>query len=234
MALPTISTADFIADIRLSQNRFRTTELERYITFYYPGIVADLIGEAALQEVEDASPLPAKYTDLFSGSGTYYNVEEEEDRKKPQLVELVKRILYAVWVRDNSINTTSGDAVNKSENADMLDRNQIAANARQVYNWAVRRFNDRVIPFLENYTDYESSITAVNDLGGGVMEILTPDTIYLANGDTVQIGGDDYTISSLVDNTSFRVTASFVSTPTVYTYSPFEILNYTTQDPILF
>ena len=234
MALPPILPADFIADIKLSQNTFRTTELVDCIAFYYPQIISELIGEAALQEIEDAVTLPAKYTDLLLGSGTYPNICEDEDRKKPQLVELAKRIIYFYWVRDYSINTTAGDVYNLAENATMLNTHMIASNARQRYNWAAMRFNDRAIPFLNNYEDYESTITAVNIIGGGVVELLTPDTIYLQDGDSVTIGGTDYVISSLVADTSFRITASFTTDPTTYTYSPFDILNYTQQNPALF
>ena len=184
MALPTISTSDFTGDIKLSQNSFRTADLQIYINTYYPEIVADLLGEAALQEIEDASPLPDKYTDLLQGSGVYLNIEEDTNKKKPEVVEMVKRILYLMWLRDgNDINTPAGQATNKSENAAMLTRNQVAATAKQRYNWAVAMFNCRAIPFIENYTDYESDIS---------------------------------------------------STPTAFTYSPFDSVIYEEQDPILF
>ena len=234
MALPPIVPADFIADIKLSQNRFRTTELTAYISFFYAQILSDLIGEDGTQEIEDTAPLPAKYDDLLTTVGTYYNVELEETRKLPQLVEVVKRFLYFQWVRDYSINTTSGDSKNEAENATMLNRDEIASNARQRYNWAAKRFNDRTLAFLDNYEDYESTISSVNVIGGGVVELLTPDTIYLLDGDSVTIGGTDYVISSLVADTSFRITASFATDPTTYTYSPFEDLIYSHQEPALF
>lgn len=234
MALPTIQVSDFTGFIKINQNSFRTEKAENLFDEFYPQIVEDFLGLAFLTDVENLVTLPQKYLDLFNGGGTYENICKKQTLKQPVFLDVVKRVLYFYWVRDDSMNTTSGQSFNDVQNAAMLDRNQIASDVSLRYNNAVRLFNSRVIPFLDNYKDYESDITSITDLGGGIVQINTTDTIYLADGDTVVIGNKEYEVSNLADNVSFEITATFTSVPTVFTYNPFELLEYCEQKYILF
>lgn len=234
MALPTIETSDFTGFIKINQNSFRTEKAENLFDEFYPQVVEDFLGLAFLTDVENLVTLPQKYLDLFNGGGTYFNISQEKTFKQPVFLDVVKRVLYFYWVRDDSMNTTSGQSFNDVQNATMLDRNQIASDVSLRYNNAVRLFNSRVIPFLDNYKDYESDITSITDLGGGITQINTTDTIYLADGDTVVIGNKEYEVNNLAADTSFEITATFTSVPTVFTYNPFELLEYCEQKYILF
>lgn len=234
MALPTIQTSSFTGFIKINQNSFRTEKAENLFDEFYPQIVEEFLGLAFLTDVENLVTLPQKYLDLFNGGGTYFNISQKQTLKQPVFLDVVKRVLYFYWVRDDSMNTTSGQSFNDVQNATMLDRNQIASDVSLRYNNAVRLFNSRVIPFLDNYKDYESDITSITDLGGGIVQINTTDTIYLADGDTVVIGNEEYEVSNLDANISFEITATFTSIPTVFTYNPFELLEYCEQKYILF
>ena len=235
MALPIITTSDFTGYINLSQNSFRTQDLALYIDTFYPQIVDDFLGVAATTEIQNlADPLPQKWTDLFNGVATYFNICQEKVLRQPVFLDVVKKVLYFYWTRDDSVNTTSGESFNSVENATMLNRSQLASNVKQRYNTAVMYFNSQVKDFIDNYTDYKVSIDSITDLGGMLLQINTSDTIYLADGDTVTIQGNEYVISNLDPNVSFRITASFVTDPTSFIYSPFDIVELKEQKLILF
>ena len=234
MALPTITTSDFDGLISTNQNSFRSQKQQIYIDTLYPTILDELIGIAATTEIQNQLVLEQKWIDLFDGATTYFNLLEGNLLRMPNLLGIVKKVMYFYWVRDDSINTTSGQSINSVQNADMLDRNMIASDVRQRYNAAMAAFNYYVIAFLDNYKDYKSSITAVNDLGGFLLEIVTTDTIYLKDSDKVTIEGTEYVISDLIANTSFRITGSFVTNPTKFIYNPYKIVKYCHQIPILF
>ena len=235
MALPTITVSDFVGTISTNQNEFRQVKQSSYIDSLYPKIIDDLLGVAFTTEVQNTDPLPQKYIDLFFGGGDpYFNLCQEKLLRKPVLLDTVKKILYAYWVRDDSINTTSGQSINDVQNAVMLNRNKLHSDVAQRYNMGIMYFNSQIIDFLENYKDYKSTITGVNNLGGMLNEVLTTDTIYLADGDAVLIEGKEYIVSNVVANTSFRVTATFLNVPTSFIYNPFEILEYEYQKLILF
>ena len=234
MALPTILVEDFTGFIKINQNSFRTELAQSYIDEFYPQIIEEFLGLAFLTDVETLAILPQKYLDLFNGGDTYENICKEQKLKQPVFLDIVKKVLYFYWVRNDSMNTTSGQSMNDVQNATMLSRNQIASDVSLRYNNAVRLFNTQVIPFLDNYKNYESNITSITDLGGGITQINTTDTIYLADGDTVVIGNEEYEVSNLVADISFEITATFTDVPTFFTYNPFELLEYCEQDPILF
>lgn len=235
MALPTITVSDFLGTISTNQNEFRQVKQSSYIDSLYPQTIDNLLGVAFTTEVQNADPLPQKYIDLFFGGGDpYFNLCQEKLLRKPVLLDTVKKILYAYWVRDDSINTTSGQSVNDVQNATMLNRNQLHSDVSQRYNMGIMYFNSQVIDFLDNYKDYKSAITGVNNLGGMLTEVLTSDTIYLSDGDTVVIDKQEYIVSNVVANTSFRVTATFLTTPTSFIYNPYELLEYEHQKLILF
>lgn len=235
MALPPITVSDFIGTISTNQNEFRQVKQSSYIDTLYPKIIDDLLGVAFTTNVQNTAVLPQKYTDLFFGGGDpYYNICYKKLFRKPVLLDTVKKILYAYWVRNDSMNTTSGQSINDVQNAVMLNRDQIHSDVRQRYNMGISYFNSQIIAFLDNYKDYKSAITGVNNLGGMLNEILTDDTIYLADGDTVVIENTEYIVSNVVENTSFRITATFLTVPTSFTYNPYSLLEYEHQDIILF
>lgn len=233
MALPIITTTEFTGYINLSQNSFRTEDLELYINTFYPQIVDDFLGVAVTTEIEETALLPQKWIDLFSGGGVYVNLCKEQTLRKPVFLEVVKKVLYFYWTRDDSVNTTSGTSFNSVENATMLNRAQIASTVMQRYNNAVMYFNTQVKDFLENYENYTVSIDSVVDLGGGITQINCLDTIYLQNGDLVTIGNNEYVVSNLVDNTSFEITAAFTSVPTSFYYNPYKLVNTCLQQKII-
>jgi hypothetical protein len=233
--LPIITTSDFTGYINLSQNSFKTGDLDLYINTFYPQIVDDFLGVAATTEIQNlADPLPQKWIDLFNGIGTYFNICQEKVLRQPVMLDVVKKVLYFYWLRDDSVNTTSGESFNSVENATMLNRSQLASNAKQRYNAAVTYFNSQVKDFIENYIDYTVNIDSITDLGGMLLQINMTDAIYLADGDTVEIDKNEYVISNLDPNVSFRITASFSSVPTKFIYNPFEVVELCDNKLILF
>ena len=112
-----------------------------------------------------------------------------------------------------------------------------ATNAQHTankYNRAMSAVNDELKPFIDNYTDYQGTIDSFVDNGGGSYTINSSDTIYLADGDTVSINSVEYTVSNLIDNTSFDISGEAgLSFFGFYVYNPFESVDFTIQQYII-
>lgn len=227
MALPAIDiSTSFIGSIKLTGNQFKQTEFTNYINGLYPDIIEKLLGNAVLNFLEQTDPLPEKYTDLLSGV-EYSNIEEEKTLKTKGVLSTVYQLLYFEIIRDNFNPSHAGNVKGKAEVSDRLTNNENAAKVANEYNRGVRYFNQQIIPFLDNYKDFEQSIDSI--IGSTVN---TSETLYLLSGDVVEIGGEEFTVDTVTDGVSFTVTTG---TPegSSYKFNPFELVEYCEIDSCL-
>lgn len=233
MALPTISTSDFTGLVKISTDPYRSAQLTQYITDTYEDTVRSIIGAEATNDIVN-NTITTKWTDLFSGV-YYYNIDEDKYYKTKGLTYALIRIIYFYYVRDNWISTNTGKVRNQNENANLLTPIEVNAIAENRYNNAVKAVNE-LKKWFDNYENFEGTIDSFVDNGGGSYTISSSNTIYLQNTDTVTISGDDYTVSNVVDNTSFDITAASagLSFTGSYFYSPFDSVEFEKQDYIVF
>lgn len=233
MALPTIAPSDFTGFIKITADTYAQSKLQDYIDSFYPKYVKDILGAYALNFMQN-NALTDKWTDLMNGQ-YYYNTAKERYESIEGVVYVIRRLLYFEFVRDNFINTSTGNVRNFNENAETIPALETNAHAISRWHQGIEQLKDAIDLFIDNYTDYESTITSFTDNGGGSYTIFTSDTIYLIDGDSVSIGNVEYVISSLVANTSFNITAGTGETfDGVFVYSPYEDVVLNTLDYALF
>lgn len=234
MALPTITTTDFTGVLDISADTYNAAHLQEYIDTYYPYYVRQIVGNATADTVIN-NAITAKYTALFTGNVYYYNIAKDRTEHINGLVYAIKRFLYFEFTRDYFVETNTGAVRNLNENSTALTPAE--NNAKAINRWftGIEELKTNICLFLDNYKDFEGTIDSVTDNGGGSYTINTSSTLYLEDGDTVTIDNAEYVISSLVDNTSFDITASVGQTfGDTYIYDPFEEVVFNSLDYIVF
>lgn len=231
MALPLLTYTDFTGALKLSVGFTEQEDvLNEYIAREYPILMREILGNEAKETIEGfdwvTEPLviPQKWQDLIFGV-SYDNIKRDRNVRYYGFQEIALPILYFLYNRDLALLSNTGFVRNENENSFNSAQPFINSVVSRVYNEGIRLNNESLIPFINNYTDYQSVISSIVD-NTGTLTINTSDTIYLADGDTVTINDSDYVISNLVDNTSFDITSSLIDADT-FTYSPFDIVNVT-------
>ncbi|MHC5059126.1 MAG: hypothetical protein ACYTKD_31110 [Planctomycetota bacterium] len=234
MALPIISPSNFEGWIKISADTFQQDKLQQYIDLFEETYFIFFLGAEATKEIIDTASLPEKWADILGGV-YYHNIEYDALMKLNGLTNKVKQCIYFEYVRDNFISTSTGKNRNLNENANRLSTHEVNAVARSRYNNSIDYNNRELTQYLTNYIDFEQPIIGFIDNGGDSYTIQTNATKYLADGDTVKIKNEEFTISNLVDNTSFDIvspeTSSFEG---VYLSNPYSIVPLTVKDAILF
>jgi len=202
MALPAIVTTDLTGWTKVSANSTMTTYLQAYIDEFYPKYVKRILGSDAFNTI-NTTTITQKWTDIFDGV-FYYNIACDKNLLTDGLTKAIKQLIYFEYVRDQWLNTNTGMVRNNNENAANLtlpEANRVAASR---YNSA-SLIVDELRLFIDNYEDFATTITSSVD-NTGTYTINTASTLYLENGDTVKIGSTEYTVSSIVVDTSFVIT----------------------------
>lgn len=231
MALPAPIYTDFTASKRLSVGQTEQQDiLNEYIAEYYEQVMIEILGDKARQTIEAFDwitiPLvvPQKWQDLINGV-SYENTAENRDRHFCGFQKIAIDLIYFLYNRDYNILSNTGFIRNQNENAVEASSNLINSIVSRVYNQGVRLNNESLIPFLHNYKDFEGTITSIVDNLDGTLTINTPNTIYLEDGDAVNIEEAEFTVFNLVEDTSFDITSD-PTEASKYVYSPFEEVEY--------
>jgi hypothetical protein len=229
MPLPTITIDDFKGVFDISADIYNESDLEDYIEQSTIKYLGQILGPEALLYIKDNSPLVQKYIDLVEGV-VYDNTEINHERtvqvEWSGLNSILVPLIYFDYVRDNFINTNTGNVQNRNENSMIVGNGYNSMIAQSRYNMGVDE-QPSLTAFLENYAELIKPIDSVDDLGGGNYRINTSTTFYLDNDDIVKIGGVEYVVSNVVANVSFEITASAGATfPSEFSHKPFFKINY--------
>jgi len=205
MALPSITYQDFTGLFRISQAQVLRPDLEAFISEKYATFVREIIGDQAYIEIRDESPLiKQKWLDLFNGSDYFNNCTDKMETQRG-LKRVVLGVIYFYWMRDSGVvNTPTGNQRNKNSNSNNVNGGVFARNR---YNTVIREMSEEIYPFIENYSNVDGFVESSIDLGANEYTINVSDTTYLYEGDTVKIDNISYSISNLIDNTSFDIVA---------------------------
>lgn len=207
MSLPTITIDDFTGQFKISDNVYNANDLDDYISASMERYLREILGDEAYILIRDNVSLDDKYQDLVDGV-IYQNTEINSSRDVTQewvgLTDVLVPLIYFDFVRDNFVNTPGGNQQNRNENSDRVSNIYNATISQGRYNEGVARSSGLTL-FLENYNELIKSIDSFTYLGGEVYQIDVSSTFYLNDGDIINYQGTEYTVSSLVTDTSFEV-----------------------------
>lgn len=209
MSLPILTPSDFVGVVFIADAKDTTygaSTIQEYIDEFEPIYLRMILGDKHFSEIRDQSPLDQKYIDLIDGND--YTDVDDEFRTSLGLKEVLKNLIYTEYVKENWLNTLSGNTRSINANSKAVTP---AANKQIVYsryNYGTLVYNNDVLPFLENYQDIAEDIVSSVDNGGGSYTINVISTLYLVDGDTVRIDGIDYVITNLVADTSFDISGA--------------------------
>jgi hypothetical protein len=229
MSLPITTKTDYKGRIRISTSK--GTQLDEYITEYERYYLTKLINVEVYNDIKDTDPLPQKYLDLING--VQYTDDNGDLIDYRGFKELLLRFIYAKYTADNFQTSVGGNVRSVNENSDVLTAGtQVIAAQR--YNEGVD-FYEGVYKFLKEHEELEQLVTSRT--GTGIVTIGVDSTKYINAGSIVTIRGYDYTVISVVTDTSFDVDESAQTIPNLdptdtVTYNPFyefkyKYINYT-------
>ncbi len=198
MALPTISAASFTGWIKIVANQFKEADLDEYVTLFLAQYLRQIVGDAAFADIE--AQTRQKWTDLLAGVDY---VDADGKRKfYGGLTIPLTYFIYFEFIRDNFTSTQVGKVVGKSENSERATDLEVLNVARSRFNQGVFSVNGTTPNFLEANKEFEEIITLSIDHGNNTYTVSIPNTKYLEAGDTVTIGGQDFTVAGLITNLS--------------------------------
>ena len=223
MALPAISTSDYIGLIKVSADTFLSVDFQAWIDEIYPELVREILSNAAYLEMRDTAPLPDKWADAMNGN--VYTDEDGVTRINSGLTNIIKYWLYWNWTIEQSIvATNTGNVQNFNENSTPASFGNNGAIAAKRYNKAVGWLHDELYPFLCEFAKLESTVLAFADLGGGVIRIIPTTILYMIVGDIVTIDGLEYSVTAVADP-YFEISTFTVTSFENVSWEPFKDLN---------
>ena len=205
MPWPTIDNSNFTGAIKISQVAADST-LSNVIGQYYPETARLIVGAADYAIIEALpDPMPQKYIDLLNGS-TY--VIKPGKRKQAYHGGVINAIEFALYFQYESLYYKGGTQGLVKNNTDVASTASTTdAYAKATWAWNVANTTSKqVCKFVFAHSKREYAIDSYS--GTGTVTVNLSDTQYMADGDTVNIGNVDYTISNLVPDTSFEITAA--------------------------
>lgn len=224
MSLPIITTDDFTGFLKISTDEFREDTFQEFIDEYYPMYLRELIGDDAFIEAENFNY--ERNNDLLEGVD-YVN-DEGKNVRWDGLVISIRKFIYFQYVRDNMETSRNGKVRGASANSDRLSPAEVSNIAISRYNQGVLSICKGLPLFLDFYNKISQEITASSEVAT-VYTIGVGSTLYLDIGLTVEINGTDYSVTSVVLNTSFDIvdTTGKDFTGLKATWKPFERVDYT-------
>ncbi len=223
MALPIISISDFKGWLKISTNGLNREErLQEYIDLFYHSYLRKIIGDAAFLDAEQNDY--SKYNDLLNG----VNYVDSDGKKviNNGLLDVVKSCIYVEYQRDNFDNAGTGKVKPNASLSTPMTGTELSLISVSRWNRAECSLLESVYPFLRNYAKITNDILNVSNVGN-TFTILTDNTLYLDNGNEVEINNVKYVVSNVVANVSYDIQADLNTVfPATYYYKPFELVEF--------
>lgn len=224
MALPTITTSDFVGWIKITSNEFKSEELEEYINLFRSEYLRKIVGDSAFIKIVNESN--KKWTDLVNGV-EYINTNGDYAIHNGFL-ESLKLFIYFEYVRDDFEQSIAGLVRGTFENAERANGLVVANIARSRYNQAVRLVNETTQEFLNANQEYSELITNSTEQASNVYTLELSNTKYLAIDDKIIIDNINYNVVAVVEDASIDIQASESGldfTNKTATWKPYECVN---------
>lgn len=187
-----IATTDFDGDVKINLGKYVSDDLQACIDQIEREVLIDLLGydlyAAFIASFTGNPSLPpvGKYRDLLNGTGEFQGIKG-----------VLKYFIYYEWIRlGNFFNAVTGVNSVDAENGKQVSRITFASICDRAYNNGVALYSK-----ANDWIEEINSAEPITSISGTT--VYTADTKYLVNDDTVLINGIEYTISSVVADTSF-------------------------------
>lgn len=202
-----LNTSDFIGIWNVSLDTATESILSSLITYHEERYLRDLLGDdlydsfiSGLAEVS----VKQKWIDLRDGK-TYKIVDSAISDRDNDILNVrfrgVKEMLkFFIWSefqwKNRQLTFSSGIAIPKGNNATIISNQEFNANVEIMYNEGVKIYNstNEFILEMNNYVDIIS-------ISGTL--VTTNRTKYLISGDNVEINNAEYTVGTVISDTSF-------------------------------
>lgn len=186
-------------------------------------VARELLGDALYNafstdlDAGSGTPTEQKWLDLLNGV-TWTEVVNEDDsdenviRNNQGIKAAWNYFVYREWL--NQVPFTSnftGKSVNNSINGEPLSRQSLNVETQNRYNQGVDVY-ETVRSFVEYYKEFKQDYTNLTIVASNptttTYRIDLASTTYLKDGDTMTLDGLDYTVLSLITDTSIEFIAS--------------------------
>lgn len=224
MSLPILVNTDFTnGPFRVSQNADVTTQLNAYISEFERHYILILLNAAMYAEIRDNSPIHSKYTDLINGAE--WTDSDGDTYTFRGLKHALKYFVYYHYVGDNFNSTPVGNVRNLPETAQQVTEGQNTQIAFNRFNTGVDYYNE-CKEFVDYYERIDEDIVSAVESPAGTYTVTVASTKYLEDGDTITYNNTEYTVSSVVTDTSFVITgAAGLTIEGSFYYEPFKDAN---------
>jgi hypothetical protein len=212
---PILTNTSFVDEFLLAKNQFTEDKIDAFIISMQRKVLIDLLGmDLYLKFGADISAPAAgsKFNHLKLGT-TYtdpeiYCYQNTLSSGVDTIVDysgIVKMLKIFTWVeilKKKSIHDTIiGATQGSGQNGINLSLDQISGLTDVFHNEAVDLYR-AAQKFIIDNNDQETTSTAITDNANNTYTALVPSTKYLSVGDTVDVGGTDYTVTALTANVS--------------------------------
>ncbi len=200
MALPNISSTDFVGPLKIVANEFKSVDLDQYADTYTEEYLNRILGEAAVIDI--AAQTLTKWTDILDGVD-YVDVNGKR-RRFEGLVKSLLNFIYFEFIRDSATPTQAGKMKAKASNSER-------ASGAYLYNLCILKYNTgvRIVntlsDFLEANERIEENITTSVDNADGTYTIGLPSTRYLSTEENIIIGGSSYEVTAVTADTNATI-----------------------------
>lgn len=225
MALPVITPENFEGTIKIVANGFKQTDLERYINTFRFDYLKKIVGYAAFELIQNETA--PKWDDLINGVG-YTDAEGKRKYYSGLFVPLLM-FIYFEYVRDNFVDTQTGQVKALAENSERVMDLETANVARARYNKAVTDLNYTLPGFLKANEEITTQVTAFTDNADNTYLLEVGSTKYLSVGDNVTISGEIFEVLAVVENGSITIQADVIGldfTDKIVLWKPFEAVEF--------
>jgi len=220
MALPTLSIADFTADLQISTQL--EIELAEFVAIYLPDYLRQILGQSAIDKLETSATYP-KSLDVLINGGQYVDRRGIKKYLKGALYG-AKNFIWAQLHRSTLESTPIGLTKQDSETS-TRDSSKIYMYLNQKLTVANVEVPKEFVYFFGETKTQNIELSSISNLGAEYSA--TADKPELLDvGNTMTIGGNTLTIT-VADN-PIRFTATNIITQTTATagYKPFTYLDY--------
>lgn len=223
MALPSLTSSDYIGYLKISVDTFTQTEFNLFASDRLEYWLVKILGDQAVESIRAAPTQPQLYNDLLNG--VVYDGLDGYTHKFAGLVEVCKYLIYPeLRVASNYVSTNTGDKINQNLSSDS------AAGAGA--SLGVLRYNKGINLYckLQKFVDTfkQSQLVIISVATGPTTKLINVESAgYLVEKAYFDLNGTRYRVISVTVNdptsTDIEVSIDFNGQAgNVITYQPFE------------
>lgn len=202
MAAQQTQEDDMIGDVSLSISNEFLVDFNSIAVDTETKAFRDLLGDVLFEDL-GANPTKDKFVDLLDGV-TW--VDSDENLTQKLLTGMGKTLTYFVYYdwqnKLPAVNTFVGKVNSNNENSVPLDRQQNNIEIQDRYNTGIDFYRE-ARTFVKRFEQFDSTYTTITESPAGTYTVLLSDTLYLEDGDTATIDSQEFTVTALVEDTSF-------------------------------